>query len=159
MRLEAARRALDDARGIVAKAYATRPIWERDGDKTNDGTLVEAEHIERLRAADLAAAETAYDLALRQKERVAASRHPLAEKDARTFFVCAGLLIIKALCWALCSIFHAAPSAQRGGGSLVPSGGAVILPPLAPVKAVSPAFKARKGARGVVAGIVSRMRA
>lgn len=155
-RTETARAALDKARVTVARAHATRGVWERDGDKANDGTLVEAEHIQNQCADDLAAAETAYDLALREKERMAANRHPLAEKDSRTFFVCGGLLIIKALCWALCSVLH---GPVRPGGAPLPSGGMVILPPLAPIRAGAPAFKPRKSARGVVAGIVSRMRA
>lgn len=158
-----AERALLDQREMVrqaedrvASAVATKPIWLSDGDKTNDGTLIESEGILAARKNGLAEAETKYREAIGQKANQQAEEHPLASAQARQWIVALGLTVIKALCWALCAVFHAvgpvAPSSL--GGVLAPA----TVSPNTRRKRQAPSFTSGTSKGGFVAGMVAKLR-
>lgn len=147
-----------EAEAEVAKAIATQSLWANDGDKTNDGMLLEAEALLRMKREAFQPLSGRADEQIVNAAESAAKIHPLAEIPFRAWIVSGGLIVVKCLCWALCTVLHAPALARVPEAPGVPVGSPVASPGGARRKRAVPAFKGGAIKGGFVAGMVEKLR-
>ena len=146
-----------EAEAQLARAMATKSVWSNDGDNTNDGQLIEAEAVLKLRRDALDGAVMDMRTGIAHGADLSSREHPLADVPFRGWIVSAGLVVVKALCWALCSVVHGRAPVESTPALPVPSA-PPALPAGARRKRVAPSFNGGASKGGFVAGMVEKLR-